>query len=76
VAPGDGGAGLAEERAPAVDEIRLRRIIGLSQIGIARGLRNGCERAVECEVPAERVLNTWPLDDVLAWLRERKVPAR
>ena len=45
-------------------------------------LRNGCERAVECEVPAERVLNTWPVEKLLGrhpvgWLisRERPLPA-
>ncbi|MGW0247033.1 PHP domain-containing protein [Nocardia goodfellowii] len=27
----------------------------------------GCERAVANEVPAERVINTWPLDELLAW---------
>jgi putative hydrolase len=27
----------------------------------------GCARAAECGVPAERVVNTWPLDDLLAW---------
>ncbi len=27
----------------------------------------GCERAVECEVPAERVVNTWSADRLLAW---------
>jgi putative hydrolase len=27
----------------------------------------GCERAEECEVPAERVVNTWPMADLLAW---------
>ncbi len=32
-------------------------------------LRNGCERAVACEVPAERVLNTWPADALLAATR-------
>ena len=30
----------------------------------------GCARAVECGVPAERVVNTWPLDDLLAWPRD------
>jgi putative hydrolase len=28
---------------------------------------NGCERAVECGVPAERVVNTRSADDLLAW---------
>jgi putative hydrolase len=27
----------------------------------------GCARAQECGVPAERVVNTWPLDELLAW---------
>ena len=27
----------------------------------------GCERAEECEVPAERVVNTRPADELLAW---------
>jgi putative hydrolase len=27
----------------------------------------GCARAEECGVPAERVINTWPLDQLLAW---------
>jgi putative hydrolase len=27
----------------------------------------GCARAAECGVPAGRVVNTWPLDDLLAW---------
>ncbi|MFJ7157186.1 PHP domain-containing protein [Streptomyces sp. NPDC101118] len=29
----------------------------------------GCERAVECGVPEERVVNTWPADRLLAWTR-------
>ncbi len=29
-------------------------------------LRNGCERAAACGVPAERVLNTWPVEELLA----------
>ena len=32
-------------------------------------LRNGCERAAACGVPAERVLNTWPVKDLLARTR-------
>ena len=28
---------------------------------------NGCERAVECGVPVERVVNTWDADRVLSW---------
>ena len=27
----------------------------------------GCARAQECGVPAERVVNTWPLEQLLAW---------
>ncbi|MFD6230884.1 PHP domain-containing protein [Streptomyces sp. NPDC060232] len=34
----------------------------------------GCERAVECGVPTERVVNTWPVDDLLAWTRTRHAP--
>lgn len=30
-------------------------------------LRYGCERAVQCGVPADRVVNTWPADRLLAW---------
>ena len=32
-------------------------------------LDHGCARATECEVPPERIVNTWPLDDLLAWTR-------
>lgn len=35
----------------------------------------GCARAEECGVPAERVVTTWSLEDLLAWTRERKVPS-
>ncbi|WP_411103998.1 PHP domain-containing protein [Streptomyces sp. cmx-4-9] len=31
----------------------------------------GCERAAECGVPPERVVNTWPADRLLAWTRTR-----
>ncbi|MET9504465.1 PHP domain-containing protein [Streptomyces sp. NPDC006622] len=34
----------------------------------------GCERAEECGVPPERVVTTWPLEDLLAWTREGRVP--
>jgi putative hydrolase len=27
----------------------------------------GCERAAACGVPVERIINTWPLDELLAW---------
>jgi putative hydrolase len=30
----------------------------------------GCRRAAECGVPADRVVNTWPLEDLLAWTRD------
>ncbi|MFE3200047.1 PHP domain-containing protein [Embleya sp. NPDC059237] len=30
---------------------------------------HGCARAEECEVPAERVITTWPVDELLAWTR-------
>jgi putative hydrolase len=32
-------------------------------------LRNGCERAAECEVPPERIMNTWPVDSLLTRTR-------
>jgi putative hydrolase len=28
---------------------------------------NGCEKAVECEVDPERIVNTWAVADLLAW---------
>ncbi|MFF3846797.1 PHP domain-containing protein [Streptomyces sp. NPDC002328] len=34
----------------------------------------GCERAEECDVPAERVVTTWPADALLAWTREGRLP--
>jgi putative hydrolase len=34
---------------------------------------NGCEQAVEAGVPAERVVNTWPVERLLAWTAERRV---
>ena len=30
-------------------------------------LPHGCDRAAECDVPLERVVNTLPVDDLLAW---------
>lgn len=30
-------------------------------------LRNGCERAALCGVPADRVVNTWPMERLLGW---------
>ncbi|MFM1723189.1 PHP domain-containing protein [Rhodococcus sp. PAM 2766] len=29
----------------------------------------GCERAIRCGVEAERVVNTWPADELLTWTR-------
>lgn len=29
----------------------------------------GAQRALDHEIPAERIVNTWPLDDLLAWIR-------
>ncbi|MBA2308844.1 MAG: PHP domain-containing protein [Pseudonocardiales bacterium] len=33
-------------------------------------LAYGCERAVECEVPPERIVNTRPMDELLAWTQQ------
>ncbi|MET0863639.1 MAG: histidinol phosphatase, partial [Nakamurella sp.] len=27
----------------------------------------GCARAEECEVPVERIVNSWPVDKLLDW---------
>ncbi|GAA1360360.1 PHP domain-containing protein [Catellatospora chokoriensis] len=35
-------------------------------------LRFGCERAARCGVPVDRVVNTWPLDRLLAWTRRER----
>jgi putative hydrolase len=32
----------------------------------------GCERAVECGVPPERIVNTWPLEQLLEWTRRER----
>lgn len=37
---------------------------------------HGCARAEQCGVPAERVISTWTADELLAWTRERRRPAR
>jgi putative hydrolase len=29
----------------------------------------GCERAAACGVPVEKIVNTWPVDDLLSWTR-------
>lgn len=36
----------------------------------------GCARAEECGVPADRVVTTWTLEELLAWTREGQVPSR
>jgi putative hydrolase len=33
----------------------------------------GCARAVDCDVPVERIVDTWPVDDVLAWAADHTV---
>ncbi|WP_405595613.1 PHP domain-containing protein [Streptomyces sp. NBC_01410] len=35
----------------------------------------GCARAEECEVPAERVINTWSAENLLDWTVSRAAPA-
>ncbi|MGW2859509.1 PHP domain-containing protein [Streptomyces sp. NPDC001205] len=35
----------------------------------------GCARAEECGVPAERVITTWHVEDLLHWTRTRATPA-
>jgi putative hydrolase len=35
-------------------------------------LPNGCERAVRCGVPAERVVNTWPAAFLVQWTAEHR----
>ncbi|AWZ05573.1 MULTISPECIES: PHP domain-containing protein [unclassified Streptomyces] len=34
----------------------------------------GCERALECGVPADRIVNTWSAADLLTWTRTRRPP--
>ncbi|MFE1878213.1 PHP domain-containing protein [Streptomyces diastatochromogenes] len=36
----------------------------------------GCARAEECGVSAERVVTTWPAEELLAWTWEGRTPAR
>ena len=36
-------------------------------------LRNGCERAALCGADADRVVNTWPAERLLAWAADRTV---
>ncbi len=38
-------------------------------------LAHGCDRAAECEVPIDRIINTMSADDLLAWTRGELVPA-
>ncbi|MFJ1653990.1 PHP domain-containing protein [Streptomyces sp. NPDC088337] len=35
---------------------------------------HGCARAEECGVPPERVVTTWPGEQLLDWARERRTP--
>jgi putative hydrolase len=35
-------------------------------------LHYGCERAEACAVPVERIVNTWPADELLTWSRRAK----
>jgi putative hydrolase len=37
---------------------------------------HGCARAEECGVPAERVVTTWSREELLAWTRDGRTPAR
>lgn len=39
-------------------------------------LPKGADRAAECHVPLERVVNTWSVDELLHWTRTREVPQR
>lgn len=36
-------------------------------------LPNGCERAARCGVPLESIVNTWAMDDLLAWTADHSV---
>jgi len=36
----------------------------------------GADRAGQCGVPAERIVNTWSADDLLRWTRTRALPSR
>ncbi|MFH0519429.1 PHP domain-containing protein [Streptomyces sp. M41] len=36
----------------------------------------GCARAEECGIPAERVVTTWDLEELLAWTHEGRTPSR
>ncbi|MER5748708.1 PHP domain-containing protein [Streptomyces sp. NPDC002088] len=36
---------------------------------------HGCARAEECGVPAERVVTTWSLDELLAWTQDGRTPS-
>jgi putative hydrolase len=39
-------------------------------------LRNGCEMAVTSGVPHERVVNSWSMDELLAWTGSHGAGAR
>ena len=39
-------------------------------------LRFGCMRAAACEVPGDRVLNTWPVDRLLTWRADHGAAGR
>jgi putative hydrolase len=36
-------------------------------------LPNGCERAARCGVPVESIVNTWAIDELLAWTADHSV---
>ena len=36
-------------------------------------LPNGCERAARCGVPVESIVNSWAMDDLLAWTADHSV---
>jgi putative hydrolase len=36
-------------------------------------LPNGCERAARCGVPIESIVNSWAMDDLLAWTADHSV---
>lgn len=64
-----------ERRDPPTELIALARDLGclfsIDSDAHAPGQLDfqvyGCERAEEAEIPAERIVNTWPRDRLLAW---------
>jgi putative hydrolase len=66
-----------ERRDPPTRLLELARNIGcLFSIdtdahapGQLEFLDYGCERAHRAGIPAERIVNTWPLDELLAWAK-------